>query len=369
MERTMLKANAEEALARLEDLFSGRGRDRIFVHMQVKSPALALYAGTHVDGERGYPDLREREAFWRGLAAESRELRDDSIPTAYMSEFDEGLYTGLMGAEIRYLENRETGWVSSMSVPFLERLDDIERLEFDRTGALAELYSAQLRFYAEESRGNYGISHFILIDGLNALLELRGATNMYYDCVDEPGKVRRFFDFARTVNYWVQDRFFEIIGPFRGGTCSNLGQWIPGRIVSESLDPFHMASVDFFEQWGRENAERVFGRYDGGIIHIHTGNGMHLVRPASTLKGLKMIAFIDEDFNPMKAFHQLPQIDADRGDVPVHLSVPMARFAGMLAERRLVGNALYSVTEVPDVSTANSLMEKVRMYSPPSVAH
>ena len=69
-----------------------------------------------------------------------------------------------------------------------------------------------------------------------------------------------------------------------GGTFSNFGQWIPGRIVSESLDPYHMTSVAYFEKWGREPAERILGAFDGGVIHIH-GNGRHLFQATSTHHG------------------------------------------------------------------------------------
>ena len=66
---------------------------------------------------------------------------------------------------------------------------------------------------------------------------------------------------------------------------SNFAQWVPGRIVSESIDPYHMTSVDYFEQWGREPAERILRHFDGGVIHIH-GNGRHLLEAAATLQGL-----------------------------------------------------------------------------------
>ena len=43
-----------------------------------------------------------------------------------------------------------------------------------------------------------------------------------------------------------------------------------------------MTSVAYFEQWGREPAERILGAFDGGVIHIH-GNGRHLLEAAATL--------------------------------------------------------------------------------------
>lgn len=91
----------------------------------------------------------------------------------------------------------------------------------------------------------------------------------------------------------VQDTFFDIVPRINGGTCSKRAQWIPGRIVDESLDPFHMTSVDYFKNWGREPVERIFEKYDGGIVHLH-GNGNHLLNSVSTIKGLKAILLHDE---------------------------------------------------------------------------
>ncbi|MEI7884460.1 MAG: hypothetical protein WCI30_03820 [Clostridia bacterium] len=359
----MKKQNLEEALQRVTELFSESSNQKIYAKMQVISPTLREYALNHPEGATLYPDLGEREEFWRRLTAESNEILDDSIPSAYMSEFDEGLYGGLLGAEVRYLDNPEWGWVSSMCVPFVQKLEELADINFDKNCPLAQQYLQQLKYFVEASKGDYGISHFILIDGLNALLELRGATNMYYDCMDAPELVEQFFALTRELNYWVQDNFFEIVGLYRGGTCSNLCQWIPGKIVSESLDPFHMASVKFFEQWGRKQIEEIFAHYDGGSIHIHTGNGLHLVKPAATLKGLKMIAFIDENFNELKAYHQLQKIHQDRGNVPIFITIPYEEFVKMLTEKVLVGKAMYAVTNVPTVEIANKLMEKVKAYS------
>ncbi len=62
--------------------------------------------------------------------------------------------------------------------------------------------------------------------------------------------MRQAVDLAFRLNVLVQDTFFAAGVQVADGTCSNMVQWIPGRIVSESVDPFHMASLDVFEQWG-----------------------------------------------------------------------------------------------------------------------
>lgn len=158
----------------------------------------------------------------------------------------------------------------------------------------------------------------------------------------------------------VQRKFFEVVPRLEEGTFSNFGQWIPGRIVSESLDPYHMTSVAYFEKWGREPAERILGTFDGGVIHIH-GNGRHLLQAASTIKGLKAILLLDDRGFPL-AFDVLAELKARVGDVPVALFAEYATFAERLDRHVLPGGVMYQVKNVPDVAAANRLMEKVREY-------
>jgi hypothetical protein len=158
----------------------------------------------------------------------------------------------------------------------------------------------------------------------------------------------------------VQRAFFDDVGLFEGGTFSNFGQWIPGRIVSESVDPFHMTSVAYFEKWGREPAERILATFDGGVLHIH-GNGRHLLKSAATIRGLKAILLLDDKGFP-GAFEVLSDVKARVGDVPVAVLAPHDAFVERLARHELPGGIIYQVTNVPDVAAANRLMEKVRAY-------
>ena len=142
------------------------------------------------------------------------------------------------------------------------------------------------KFSVERSTGKFGISHFILIDALNLFSRLVGATKTYLSVDERPETVRQAIEFAYDLN--VACRSNSSTGPLlAGGTCSNMVQWIPGRIVSESLDPYHMTSVAYFESWGREPV-RDLAHFDGGVIHIH-GNGRHLLAAVSTIRGLKAI--------------------------------------------------------------------------------
>ena len=121
-----------------------------------------------------------------------------------------------------------------------------------------------------------------------------------------------------------------------------------------------MTSVEYFETWGREPAQRIFDRFDGGVLHIH-GNGRHLLEAVSTLRRLHAI-YLGDDKGFPEAFDILPQLRARTGSVPLVLAVEYPRFVEKLNRHELVGGVFYKVGDAPDAATANRLMEKVRAY-------
>ena len=354
------KPNAGEVIDRLRLWHARQAMDRILATFSIPSAALDEFGGKYAHGFCEYPDPSERIAFWDKLLRERASLEDDSIPSAYLSEMDQGLYGGLLGGKVQFMAHPENGWISSMVAPLLGDWSQFDALRFDRSRPWFEQYLRQLKVFAAGAAGNFGISHFILIDGLNFVFELLGATQTYLSLSERPEMVRRAIDFAFELNAAVHEAFFEHVGPLRGGTASNMVQWVPGRIISESVDPFHMTSVAYFETWGREPVERIFARFDGGVLHIH-GNGRHLLEAVSSLKGLKAIFLGDDRGFPM-AFEVLPQLRARTRDVPLVVQVDFGPFADALKAHGLCGGVLYKVSGAPDADMANRLMGEVRRY-------
>ncbi len=360
MDALAYKPDLDEVLGRLRSLHERRAQDRIFAKMEVPSAALEQFGREYSHGYCDYPDPGARVTFWDRLLAERAALEDDSVPLAYLSEMDQGLYGGLLGGDVQFMAHPDNGWISSMVAPLLDDWSQFDALRFDRSHPWFERYLRQLDAFVRGAAGKFAVSHFILIDGLNFVFELVGATNTYLALDERPEMVRRAIDFAFELNVAVQETFFDRVPRLRDGTASNMVQWVPGRIVSESVDPFHMTSVDYFERWGREPVERILGRFDGGVLHIH-GNGRHLLEAVSTIQGLKAI-FLGDDRGFPLAFDVLAELQARTGDVPLVVQVDFDRFVEKLDAHELSGGVLYKVGGAPDIDTANRCMEKVRDY-------
>ncbi len=349
-----------DVLPGLRRLYERRAQDRIFAVTETPSRAIAEFQARYAEGYCEAPDPSGRIAFWNRYFAERAGVEDDSVPGAYLSEMDQGLYGGLLGGEVQFMAHPETGWISSMVAPILKSWSELDRLRMDRSHPWFTRYLNQLRIFTEGAAGKFGISHFILIDGLNFVFELVGATETYLSLYEHADEVRRAIKLAFEINVAVQSAFFENTTGPEEGTCSNMVQWIPGRIISESVDPFHMTSVDTLEEWGRGPVERIFRQFDGGVVHIH-GNGRHLLEAVSSFAGLKAI-FLGDDRGFPKAFDVLGEIQQRTGDMPLVVQVPHEAFAARLDRHELPGGVLYQVSGVPDVDEANGLMERVRGY-------
>jgi len=354
------KPGAGEVIARLRELFARRATDRVFASFTIPSPALEQFGRKYPEGFCDYPDPQERIAFWDAYLSERAGLEDDSIPSAYLSEMDQGLYGGLLGGKVQFMAHPDNGWISSMVAPLLGDWAEFDRLGFDRAHPWFERYVRQLQSFVAGAAGKFGISHFILIDGLNFVFELVGATRTYMSLIEEPERVRRAIELAFQINLAVHETFFQTAPLVEGGTASNMAQWLPGRVISESVDPYHMTSVQYFETWGREPVQRIFDRFDGGVLHLH-GNGRHLLEAVSTLKNLRAI-YLGDDKGYPEAFEVLGQLRARARDIPLVLQVDYPRFVDRLNRRALVGGVFYKVTGAPDAASVNRLMEKVRAY-------
>ncbi len=354
------KKNSNEVFARLTELYTGKGMDKIYAKMKVNDPALDEFKKRYSDRETVFPDADERVNYWDKALSIYTDIEDDSIPNCYMAEFDQGLSAALFGAEVKFLEF-ESGWISSMVDKFVDDLDEVRDWELDENNEWFRLYKNQMSAYLEKINNRYGIGHLVVCNGLNFLIDLVGGTQAYYEVYDNPEKVRFVIDFSVRMNKWLQKAFFDTVGSLNGGTSCIYASWLPGKIVSDSVDPFHMTSAEMFEEWGKEPIERFFSGFDGGVIHIHS-NGRHLIEKVVAIKGIKCIYIGDEDFNPPHAYEILDELSLRRGAIPASITVSYEIFKDMLNKKELPTNMLYDVREVPDIESANRTMELVRSY-------
>ena len=171
--RAGLQAQLQRRVAAVAVAVRRRAGDRLLATMEVPNPALARFAQRHAAAGCGYPDLAERTRFWDEFLSHRAVVEDDSMPVAYLSELDQGLYGGLLGAEVQFTVDPATGWISSMAPPLLKDWSEFDRLRFDGSHPWWRRYVRQLEIFAAAGSGKWGIGHFILVDGLHFVFECR----------------------------------------------------------------------------------------------------------------------------------------------------------------------------------------------------
>ncbi|OIN95620.1 hypothetical protein AUJ66_08860 [Candidatus Desantisbacteria bacterium CG1_02_38_46] len=95
MNTTAYKCNADTVIERLRLLYERQAQDQIFAAFEIPGITLSEFQKQHSEGLCDYPDPCVRIDFWDKLLKEKTSIEDDSIPSAYLSEFDQGLYAGL----------------------------------------------------------------------------------------------------------------------------------------------------------------------------------------------------------------------------------------------------------------------------------
>lgn len=354
------KQNAMNAAERLHRLWSRQYQDRICAHMNVPTEILNRFAETHVDGPTSYPDPYERIAFWDSHLHEVKDLEDDWLPIAYLSEFDQGIVGGALGEEMRFMMHKDVGWISSMCAPVMDDLTDCDLLKIDTDSPAIKLLDEQVRIFSDGAKGRFGVAPFIIIDSMNFVAEMRGMTQSFIDVIDNPEAVVRMMDFALEFNIFLQERVRRMTDGFMGGSFVNMGSWCSGNPILFSVDAYHMANPDFYYQWGVPHLQKILSHFGGGLLHVHS-NGWHLLPHVVKLDHLKCVYFADEKWNP-RAYDQLPKLRKQAGDTPLIIACKYDEFNHDLDARRLPGNVLYDVWDVPSVEHGNRLMEKVRAY-------
>ena len=251
-----MKANQQDAVARLRTLYDKRGEDQVFAHMAVRPPADMLDRVQRRASRLcldAFPAVEDLFPLWEDCLSVFDPIEDDWLPALYPRQYDQGIYGTLFGARMVLDPVDGAGWVSSMSraldgktYPELLALAANPNLEW------AQRMEADLRWLAARSRGRWGVGVAITVDGFNLAMQIRGNQTMLdvYDC---PDQLKAFLKAGVDLNIKLVERQRAAIDTtFAGGVYDFAnGGWMPAQSIPMSVDCYNMCRAEVYSEFGR----------------------------------------------------------------------------------------------------------------------
>jgi len=296
-------------------------------------------------------------------AAHFRDSLSDIIPHAYPTlNFGESIWSALLGGEIIFSGTDTATWSHCMNPP----VKDLEKFKFPRIEARNPWLMKMLGvtdFFVKNSEPVCDVTPFIIDDGLNLLVELRGASAAYTDLYDYPEIVSRFVDWSVDVNMQVFDAQAALLTEF---TDASIGEhpfrkYSMSRIPNMGIDAYGMCDAKIYEQYGLEQHQRIVAHYGGARFHIH-GNGRRLCELVARIKGLNY-CYMGNDVGFPPAWTVVGELKKRMYPVQISVEIPKEAFLKGLKEKTIPGGVEYRVL-AESLSEANKIMEQVFEYKP-----
>lgn len=181
----------------------------------------------------------------------------------YYPNLGPDLFAALLGGKIEYREG--TSWVA----PFLD-WDNPVSFKINKDSFEWKWLMEMYKMVKERSRGKYLVGGHDCHSGGDALLAMRGGTNLCMDLYDRPDDIKGAM---RKLEGTVKDFHESFWGPIeangqKGHSTSWLHVWSPGRSNAIQLDLLALISPEMFEKFFFHELEVQCSVLDNTIFHL-----------------------------------------------------------------------------------------------------
>lgn len=142
-------------------------------------------------------------------------------------------------------------------------------LVFDEDNYWWKLHYNMVKKVQEECQGEFLVDIPDLIENIDILVSMRGATNTCYDLIDEPELMKQRLDELYELYFKYYDRFYDIVKDEQGGSSFAAFQvWGPGRTAKVQCDFSALMSPEQFRTFIKPSLEKQCRRLDYSIYHL-----------------------------------------------------------------------------------------------------
>ncbi|MCL5772125.1 MAG: hypothetical protein M1479_07615 [Actinobacteria bacterium] len=299
----------------------------------------------------------------------NQEILDDDlkIPIAYPElDFGNGMMGAIFGGKVIATSSQRRTY--TFNEPVIKEWSQINNLIFDPNNKWVKKITDCLKFFVDKDKeNNYLIRLFIIEEGANFVVSMRGTTQAFYDLADNPPELRELY----SLGYKVGSEFFEmkreIVKKHNENILDNkeFADLAPIHSVPLlDMDAYALCSPKIFETIGFEYKQKILNHFKGGLFYIHA-LGSHIVPIAAYLDDLTEI-FLHDDPKCTKYFDRRVEMRRQTFNIPLEMFCNYKEFIKALEEKTLPGGVKYiMLVEDPEnfsVAYLNDLMKKVKKY-------
>ena len=346
------KPRIDESVDRFKTLWAREAQDRILVKIDIQDPGNP----TVMQAMSQAPDYKAMVDEWEKGFEINRTIVDDNLPIVY-GELGGYILGGFLGADVSW------GAGGAYSGKLIKDMKHYrEYLNFDENNRYYKMQIDYVKYLSKRSRGRFGFTEMITIDGLNFLDCVRHG-DAYTDIYDYSVEIKEIMAFASDFNIKLVKEQRKYIDTYRGGRFNFYQIWTPDETIFISVDAYGQCSADVFEKYGREYVQRLIDEFKGGWLHVHS-DAMRLLSNYVKLENLIAIG-LEDWIKPPRAILHIDDIIRITGDIPLMINIEKDELLNMMDAGTLPGNVLYWVGGVTDSQEANRIAEIAYSYRSP----
>lgn len=230
----------------------------------------------------------EESLDWFDTYLENTWFLGDALP-CYRPEAGADMFAAFLGAPMSFdFSGYPERWPDAWSRPIVKNWPDVFPLKVQEDNELWQKMLHALQRTAERGAGRYIIASADLHSNLDALVALRGSSQMIFDMVDTPELVERAMWDARQAYRYISDRFFELSladewGSLRGPYCK-------GKFNMIACDVAAFISPELFRKFVMPAIEEEAAYLNHSMFHF---DGLDMVKFMDDVLAVKAIDAIN----------------------------------------------------------------------------
>lgn len=211
---------------------------------------------------------------------EQHEFMAESFPNLDI-DFGPGSLAAYLGCDIGFSEH--TVW----TMPVWEDLEQAPELKFDPDNGWFQEHLKLAADCAKLAKGDFLVDMPDLMEGMDALAQLRSPTDLLMDFLEDPELVDERLQQLDELYYDYFDRFHDVIKGEDGSNAYTVFQiWGPGKTVKIQCDISAMTSTSIFEQFAVPYLTKQAQKADCVLYHL---DGKEAIRHLDAVLGIEEI--------------------------------------------------------------------------------